>query len=139
MLVAHSSGILMLDRNSLDRERGAQPVSVAINSRLTQARPNMKHAPHVGGLAARTLVDSRCSATIHCQGRFVRKAGKWPSCANLHRTFRLFEFRATLLGMACMECRKRRVVETTIFISRQRPTPCRSAKPSRSAGHAAGT
>jgi len=41
------------------------------------------------------------------KGRFVREAGKWPSCANLHRTFRLFEFRVILLGMGRMGMRKR--------------------------------
>src|ERR1700739_1638607 len=44
MLDAHSGGMFKLGRETLGRDREAQPVRVAISSTLTQARPHMKHA-----------------------------------------------------------------------------------------------
>src|SRR6266481_3665155 len=110
MLVVHSRGMLMLGRKGLGRDREAQPVRVAISSTQAQARPNMKRVSLCGRACCRGTVEPRFPTTIHRQRRFVREAGKWPSCANLHSTFRLVEFRAILAGMGHMGMPKKKSV-----------------------------
>src|SRR5262245_46207770 len=71
----------------------------------------------------------RGAATIHCQATFVREVGKWPSCANLHGTFRLFKFGMIVAGIGRMECKKQRVLKTTNPLSGRQTTPSKTANP----------
>jgi hypothetical protein len=130
MLVAHSGGMLTLGRKGLSRERGAQPVRVAISSTQTQARPNTKRSPHVGGLAAGTPVEQPSPRTV--QVSLDSLEGQVNGLRVLIcTTFRPFEFSTDPTKNGPVECRKNRKKESIekqpTHISWQRIAPTQTA------------
>jgi hypothetical protein len=131
MLVAHSGGMLTLGRKGLTRERGAQPVRVAISSTQTQARPNTKRSPHVGGLAAGTPVEQPSPRTVQVsldslEGQVNGLRVLICTALSGHSSFRLILLRMVLWSVEKTE-NKESIEKQPTHISWQRIAPTQTA------------